>query len=205
MTDLKLTSAVCSKLLHDLAGPVGAVLNGSELLAEGGKGLSQADIVNLLLSSAEHLNAQIQAYRVAFGALSGAGEELSLEDVKAALDGYAKHKGYGAAWEGGGAVIHKDLAKLVFNTAFIFGEAVRKRGAVTITLGKGALAPFSLVARAERVSLNADSVAALLGQSPEQVTPAVVSGLYACAVAKALGMRLAVEEKAGEAKLTATL
>lgn len=203
MADLTLTSAVCSKLLHDLAGPVGAVLNGAELLAEGAKGLSPADIAALLKGSAEQLNAQIQAYRIAFGAMSGGAEVLPLEEVKGALEAYARYKGFGAAFTGGAAGIHKDLAKLLFNAAFILGEGVRKRGALAIALGERSLSSFSVTAKAERITLDADAVAALRGTYAGAASPGVVSGLYAREVAKAIGASLALEEKPGEARLTA--
>lgn len=131
MKDLSFTSMVCSRILHDMAGPIGAVMNGTELL-EDGSGVDQNEIIDLLKASTEQLTAYLQVFRIAFGALSTGHAEVGLISFQDALDTYAKFRGFKVTWSAEGETIHKELAKIILNGAFVLGDAVRKKGSLQI-------------------------------------------------------------------------
>lgn len=131
MKELSFTSMVCSKILHDMAGPIGAVMNGTELL-EDGSGIDQKEIIDLLKDATEQLTANLQVFRIAFGALSTGHDEVGLISFRDALDSYAKFKGFKVTWSADGETIHKELAKIILNGAFILGDAVRKKGSLHV-------------------------------------------------------------------------
>ena len=131
MKDFSFTSMICSKILHDMAGPIGAVMNGTELL-EDGSGIDQGEIIDLLKASTEQLNANLQVFRIAFGALSTGHDEVGLISFQSALDSYAKFKGFKVTWSADGETLHKELAKIILNGAFILGDVVRKKGSLHI-------------------------------------------------------------------------
>lgn len=64
MTDLRLCELIAARICHDLVGPVGAVANGVELMAEGG---ADPEIMRLIADSAAAASRRLQAYRIAFG------------------------------------------------------------------------------------------------------------------------------------------
>ena len=70
MDELRLASLLCARLCHDLVGPVGAVNNGLELLAEE---MPEApdDIVELLVESGNEASRRLQFFRAAYGAARG--------------------------------------------------------------------------------------------------------------------------------------
>ena len=64
--NLRVASLLASRLCHDLVGPLGAVDNGLELIAEGGNMAEEA--LNLAQRSAKRATSRLQYFRHAFGA-----------------------------------------------------------------------------------------------------------------------------------------
>jgi len=70
MDDLKLAALLCTRLCHDLVGPVGAINNGLELLGDGGGDLDD-EVMALIQRSARETARRLQFFRAAFGLASG--------------------------------------------------------------------------------------------------------------------------------------
>jgi histidine phosphotransferase ChpT len=68
--DLRVVHLLHSRVLHDLAGPIGAIANGLELARETGAALD-ADAMQLVGMSARDLADRLRFYRVAFGLAPG--------------------------------------------------------------------------------------------------------------------------------------
>src|SRR3546814_20842043 len=68
--DLRILELVCSRLCHDLVGPVGAVNNGIELLEEFDPSMAD-DVLPLLRNSARQAWRRLDCFRLAFGAAGG--------------------------------------------------------------------------------------------------------------------------------------
>jgi len=81
-TDLELAQLLCTRLCHDLAGPVGAVAAGVELIG-GDPTQVDAETLGLIGSSSAAASLKLKFMRSALGA-SGA----ATQDPKALLDGY---------------------------------------------------------------------------------------------------------------------
>src|ERR1700752_1132598 len=71
VAELKVASLLASRLCHDLVGPLGAVGNGLELVAEDG-GMA-AEALALAQRSAKRATSRLQFFRYAFGAAGGEG------------------------------------------------------------------------------------------------------------------------------------
>jgi histidine phosphotransferase ChpT len=68
----KLASLLCARMSHDLAGPIGAVSAGAELLADSSAGVDR-EAIELIGENARNLTERLRFYRVAFG-VDGGGE-----------------------------------------------------------------------------------------------------------------------------------
>ena len=66
MNEIRLIELLCSKLCHDLVGPVGAIGNGMELLEEEDLGMSK-EALDLTAQSSRRASAILQFYRIAYG------------------------------------------------------------------------------------------------------------------------------------------
>src|SRR5258706_16191602 len=81
MNDLDFAALLVSRVCHDLVSPVGAVVNGLEVLEDETDLAMRADALRLVAASAEQAAARLQFARIAFGAAGSAGAELDLAEV----------------------------------------------------------------------------------------------------------------------------
>ena len=68
--DLRVLHLLCSRLCHDLVGPVGAINNGVELVREFGAG-NDEEAMDLVASSASQAAERLKFFRVAYGMAAG--------------------------------------------------------------------------------------------------------------------------------------
>src|SRR5215813_167191 len=88
---LRLAELLCTRLCHDLTGPIGAVNNGAEFLSEEGFNL-QGQAMELITSSAASAVARLQFYRLAYGRVKEQGEASIADGQKLAADFFAGGK-----------------------------------------------------------------------------------------------------------------
>jgi len=68
MTDLEFSAFLVSRVCHDLVGPLGAVVNGLEVLEDERDAAMRADALKIVTSSANQALARLQFMRLAVGA-----------------------------------------------------------------------------------------------------------------------------------------
>src|SRR5260370_40532632 len=70
---LDLAALLCSRLCHDLISPVGAIINGLEVMEEDKDEETKTFALDLIKKSATQASAKLQFCRLAFGAAGSAG------------------------------------------------------------------------------------------------------------------------------------
>ena len=80
-SELELAQLLCTRLCHDLAGPIGAVAAGVELIG-GDPAAADAETLGLIGSSSQAASLKLKFVRAAMGSAGGA------MDMEALLDGY---------------------------------------------------------------------------------------------------------------------
>src|ERR1700685_3970352 len=70
---LDLAALLCSRVCHDLISPVGAIVNGLEVLDEDKDEETKVFALDLIKKSAKQASAKLQFCRLAFGAAGSAG------------------------------------------------------------------------------------------------------------------------------------
>ena len=73
---LDLAALLCSRVCHDLISPVGAIVNGLEVLAEEKDEETKNFALDLIKKSAGTASAKLQFCRIAFGAAGSAGAQI---------------------------------------------------------------------------------------------------------------------------------
>ena len=138
LVDLRVAQLLCSRLCHDLIGPIGAVNAGLELLQEGNRaaGISQ-DAMALVLDSAHQMTGRLAFYRMAFGLGGGASGSASLGSVRALADAFLAEGGVSLDWPGDGDVssafsVPVKAAKLLLNLILLGKEALPRGGALSL-------------------------------------------------------------------------
>ncbi len=85
---LELAALLCSRVCHDLISPVGAIVNGLEVLDDNPKPEDREFALDLIRKSAKTASARLQFCRLAFGAAGSAGAQIDLGDAQAMAKGH---------------------------------------------------------------------------------------------------------------------
>ena len=81
---LDLAALLCSRVCHDLISPVGAIVNGLEVMEEDKDEETKTFALDLIKKSAITASAKLQFCRLAFGAAGSAGAQIDLGDAEKA-------------------------------------------------------------------------------------------------------------------------
>jgi len=135
LSEIEFAALLVSRVCHDLVGPLGAVVNGMEVLEDERDADMRADAIRLVTSSAEQALARIQFMRIAFGAAGSAGAELDLAEIGRLIAGLLAGGKVRLAWETGAAYWGKDWAKLIMNSALLAADCLPRGGTVTVRIG----------------------------------------------------------------------
>ena len=148
MTDIEFAALMVSRVCHDLVGPLGAVVNGMEVLEDELDPAMRAEAIKLVTMSADQALARIQFMRIAFGAAGSAGAELDLGEVGRLITGLLQGGKVQMAWNVPRLYWPKDWAKLVMNATLLAADCLPRGGMVTVEAGSDPAAP-SFKIRAE--------------------------------------------------------
>src|SRR5438270_3722375 len=85
---LELAALLCSRVCHDLISPVGAIVNGLEVLDDNPKPDDRDFALDLIRKSAKTASARLQFCRLAFGAAGSAGAQIDLGDAQTMARGH---------------------------------------------------------------------------------------------------------------------
>jgi histidine phosphotransferase ChpT len=141
MNEIEFAALMVSRVCHDLVGPLGAVVNGMEVLEDERDAEMRADAIRLVTSSAEQALARIQFMRIAFGAAGSAGAELDLGEIGRLIKGLLAGGKTTLEWNIGPAYWAKNWAKLIMNATLLAADCLPRGGMVTVDTGADALAP----------------------------------------------------------------
>lgn len=135
--DLRVTELLCSRLCHDLIGPVSALSNGLELLADDdGSGI--AEIASLLRLSAGQASGRLTFFRMAYGFGGEAADTLTLAEAGALVQGIADGDKVTLRWpEDHKRALGRVGTKLVLNAAAIGLESLPRGGCLSLVLEDG--------------------------------------------------------------------
>jgi histidine phosphotransferase ChpT len=147
MNDLDFAALLVSRVCHDLVSPVGAVVNGLEVLEDERDATMRADALKLVASSADQAAARLQFARIAFGAAGSAGAELDLNEVGRIVVGLALGSKVQIDWRAAHVNWPKDWAKLLMNVTLLATDSLPRGGAVIVqTAVDGAPPSFTIKA-----------------------------------------------------------
>jgi histidine phosphotransferase ChpT len=135
--DLRMAELLCTRLCHDLTGPIGAVNNGAEFLSEEGFNM-QNQAVDLIVSSAFSAVTRLQFYRMAYGNMKDHGEANLSEKQKIAMDFFIGSK-ITLDWpdthtESANVSISLKMARLIFNMLIVASATLIRGGSISVRL-----------------------------------------------------------------------
>jgi histidine phosphotransferase ChpT len=134
LTPLDLAALLCSRVCHDVISPVGAIINGLEVLDEEPNEEMRAVAMELIKKSAISASARLQFCRLAFGAAGSFGALIDTGDAeKVARDIFANGRTV-LQWSGGRRMASRNSVKLLLNLCLIAANAVPRGGVMAVDI-----------------------------------------------------------------------
>ena len=134
LTSLDLAALLCSRVCHDVISPVGAIVNGLEVLEAEEDEEMRAIAMDLIRKSATSASARLQFCRLAFGAAGSYGALIDTGDAeKAASDIFANGRTV-LEWGGDRRMASRNAVKLLLNLCLIAASAIPRGGVVAVEL-----------------------------------------------------------------------
>jgi histidine phosphotransferase ChpT len=147
MDDIEFSAFLVSRVCHDLVGPLGAVVNGLEVMEDERDAAMRADALKIVSSSALQALARLQFMRIAFGAAGSAGAELDIGEVGRLVGGLLEGGKIQLDWQSPHVNWPKDWAKLLMNATLLCADCLPRGGHLKVTTGADPVTPaFKIVA-----------------------------------------------------------
>lgn len=133
----RMAELLCTRLCHDLTGPIGAVSNGAEFLSDEGFNM-QNQAVELITSSAFSAVTRLQFYRFAYGSVKDGGEANLADKQKLASDFFASSN-VTLDWpdshaDGSNVSISTKMARLLMNLMIIASSVLMRGGTLAVRI-----------------------------------------------------------------------
>jgi histidine phosphotransferase ChpT len=196
---LELAALLCSRVCHDLISPVGAIVNGLEVLDDNPKPEDHEFALDLIRKSARTASARLQFCRLAFGAAGSAGAQIDLGDAQTMARGHIEDGKTTIAWNLPRLLLPKNRVKLLLNMMVIAQQTIPRGGVLTVDfVGEGDGAGFRVTARGLNARLP-QNIAELLSSPQLSASDAhAVQPYYTRLLAQACGLavKLAAEGEA---------
>ena len=191
---LDLAALLCSRVCHDLISPVGAIVNGLEVLEEEKDESTKEFALDLIKRSAATASAKLQFCRIAFGAAGSAGAQIDLGDAEKIARGFLEDDKTKIDWNLPRALLAKNRVKLLLNMLIIAGQAIPRGGKVTVDpIGAGDNLGFKVSAAGTNAKIPPAVPPLLTGElGGETVDAHRIQPFYAGLLAKACGLKATV-------------
>jgi histidine phosphotransferase ChpT len=204
MNDLDFAALLVSRVCHDLVSPVGAVVNGLEVLEDETDNAMRADALRLVAVSAEAAAARLQFVRIAYGAAGSIGAELDLTEVARVVAGLMKGGKVELVWQPSPVNWPKDWAKLLMNCVLSALDCLPRGGRVRVDIpGDGTVPQFRITASGPVARVTMETERALLGDTSGTLDGRSIQPYLTYQLAKGLNAGLNVTVAEGEVHFTA--
>jgi histidine phosphotransferase ChpT len=196
---LELAALLCSRVCHDLISPVGAIVNGLEVLDDDPKPEDREFALDLIRKSAKTASARLQFCRLAFGAAGSAGAQIDLGDALNMSKGHIEDGKTTIAWNLPRLLLPKNRVKLLLNMMVIAQQTIPRGGTLTVDpIGEGETMSFRVTATGLNARLP-QNIADLLSAAPATGVDAhAVQPHYTRLLAEACGLKVGLKGE-GEA------
>jgi histidine phosphotransferase ChpT len=144
---LELAALLCSRVCHDLISPVGAIVNGLEVLDDNPKPEDREFALDLIRKSAKTASARLQFCRLAFGAAGSSGAQIDLGDAENMARGHLEDNKTRITWNLPRVLLPKNKVKLLLNMMVIAQQTIPRGGVLTVDpVGEGEAIGFRVAA-----------------------------------------------------------
>jgi histidine phosphotransferase ChpT len=190
---LDLVALLCSRLCHDVISPVGAIVNGLEVLEDEKDEGMKVVAMDLVRKSAKQATARLQFARLAFGAAGSAGAQIDLGDAESVARGLLNDERITIEWKLPRALLPKNRVKLLLNLILIANSTIPRGGRIEVApMGEGDAMGFRLTTQGTNARVPAAVPGLLAGTPAEGIDAHGIQPYYTGLVAKAAGLSVSI-------------
>lgn len=203
---LDLAALLCSRVCHDVINPVGAIVNGLEVLEDEDDPSMKAFAIDLIKKSSKNASARLQFARVAFGAAGSAGASIDLGDAEKVAHGFINDEKITLDWTAPRLLMPKNLVKLLLNLLVIATSTIPRGGVVrTLVTGESENPEFDIFATGNHSRVPPGLLGLLAGEPESGVLDSHhIQPYYAGLIARAAGMKVTVAAEENGVRIKAT-
>jgi histidine phosphotransferase ChpT len=191
---LDLAALLSSRVCHDVISPVGAIVNGLEVLEEEKDQEMRGHALALIKSSAQEASSRLQFCRLAFGAAGSKGSSIDTGDAENVARQLLADERTRLDWNVPRVLLPKNKVKLLLNLCLIADASIPRGGDISIS-AKGEDDDMSFHVQAKGVNARVTpGVASLLSGEPEDgsVDARAIQAYYAGLVARSCGLEVSL-------------
>jgi histidine phosphotransferase ChpT len=194
LDSLDLAALLSSRVCHDVISPVGAIVNGLEVLEEEKDQEMRGHALALIKSSAQEASSRLQFCRLAFGAAGSKGSSIDTGDAENVARQLLADERTRLDWNVPRVLLPKNKVKLLLNLCLIADASIPRGGDISIS-AKGEDDDMSFHVQAKGVNARVTpGVANLLSGEPEDgsVDARAIQAYYAGLVARSCGLEVSL-------------
>jgi histidine phosphotransferase ChpT len=189
---LDLAALLCSRVCHDVISPVGAIVNGLEVLEDEKDPEMRNFALELIKKSANTASARLQFCRLAFGAAGSAGASIDTGDAEKVARNLFVDDRTTLDWNAARVLMPKNKVKLILNMCLIAAATIPRGGVITVSIAdEDGRTEMSVTTKGSHLRL-ADHVPALMAGEPrtEHVDAHGVQAFYTGLIARECSMHI---------------
>ena len=194
LDSLDLAALLSSRVCHDVISPVGAIVNGLEVLEEEKDAEMRGHALALIKSSAQEASARLQFCRLAFGAAGSKGSSIDTGDAEHVARQLLADERTRLDWSVPRVLMPKNKVKLLLNLCLIADAAIPRGGDISIS-ARGEDDAMSFYVEAKGINARVTpGVASLLSGEPEDgaIDARAIQAYYAGLVARSCGLEVSL-------------
>jgi histidine phosphotransferase ChpT len=191
---LDLAALLCSRVCHDLISPVGAIMNGLEVMEEGKDEETSQFAMDLIKKSAKTASAKLQFCRLAFGAAGSAGAQIDTGDAEKVARGLIEDERFKVAWNLPRVLLAKNRVKLLLNMLLLAAQAIPRGGQVIVDpVGEGDATGFRITVTGTNAKVP-QAIPGLLSATPGEhaIDAHAIQPFYTGMLAKTCGLNVSM-------------
>jgi histidine phosphotransferase ChpT len=200
---LDLAALLCSRVCHDLISPVGAIVNGLEVMDEDKDEETKVFALDLIKKSAKQASAKLQFCRLAFGAAGSAGAQIDLGDAEKVARGLFGDDKTTIVWNLPRELLPKNRVKLLLNMLLVAVGTIPRGGSITIDPAEGGKG-FRLTASGLNARLAEATAGLLVGSPAHPVDAHGIQPLYTGILARDCGLTVSAAAERESVVVTAS-
>jgi histidine phosphotransferase ChpT len=202
---LELAALLCSRVCHDLISPVGAIVNGLEVLDDDPRPEDREFALDLIRKSAKTASARLQFCRLAFGAAGSAGAQIDLGDAQNMARGHLEDGKTRIVWNLPRVLMPKNRVKLLLNMMVIAQQTIPRGGVLTVdSIGEGEASGFRVSASGLNARLPQNIADLLRSGSSSAIDAHAVQPYYTRLLAQACGLAVVLAAEGEAVVVTAS-